>query len=205
MATRWFLASPTADGYIGRHVQQDGYPDTAVPILMQLVLAVHGGDVQAARHHLITEHPDGWLNVPDAHGAGQCFCHDIKVFRSSNFDGTEDKVANPQQHQWLYVMHATHLAVFASDGEQFTHAADHPWGPENTDRVTGAAKNWRVIYNPSTTTPLLLLGAFPSGEDAELDEELGSYTTANSLSSVTVESRTLTDALRQARALIDHS
>ncbi|MFD7769898.1 hypothetical protein [Streptomyces sp. NPDC059787] len=114
MATRAIIARPaTGGGFAGRYLHRDGAPDTATALLLDFVLTVCGGDVEAATRCLLDEHPNGWINLPASDGGGQCLCH--------HGDGLDMGLITDQtdgEGEYAYVLHPGHLEVLArtSDG-----------------------------------------------------------------------------------------
>ncbi len=200
MSHRSVIAAATYDGWTGRYVHNDGLPVLRISDLMHLVRTVHSGDVEAAVRYLIHDHPAGWMTIPSSVGhPGECLCHNGQGL---DLGTITHHTADPDHHTWIYVLHDTHLTFLAADGDQYIHKGDYPWVPETGLTAEGPIKSWRVIYRSGQPGPLLLLAAVPAedGSDVEAtDTELD----AQCLTSVTVQSATVSGALRQARAIID--
>ncbi len=199
--TRSVIAEGTYDGWRGRHVHHSRIPVLHIGDLIHLVRTVHAGDAAPLIRHLVHDHPAGWISLPiTGSDPGDCMCHHGAGHSAVTL--TQDN-ADPHVHTSVYILYSTHLTYLAAAGDRYIHKADYPWAPEGADEFGGPARTWRVIYrHPNDDSPLLLPVIVPSDletervdlEDAELD--------AACLSSMQVQSPTITGALRRARDLI---
>jgi hypothetical protein len=90
VSTRSVIARPILESWEGRYCHYDGYPAHQGRVLHEAVTGHFAGDVEAARHYLIDQHPTGWsflggdftkpagfMEAPGRfdEGRNQCYCH----------------------------------------------------------------------------------------------------------------------------------
>lgn len=60
------IARPTASGFAGRYVHNDGHPGMRMALLRDLYAGPFGRDLEAITRFLVDEHPAGWSQLgPD--------------------------------------------------------------------------------------------------------------------------------------------
>ncbi|MFD3455807.1 hypothetical protein ACFWVC_26965 [Streptomyces sp. NPDC058691] len=135
MTTRSLIARPTADGgFAGRYVHCDGEPTARIFALADVVLNVHGGDVEAAARALLDEHPNGWVSLPGSDDAGECFCHSSQESQRIDMGLLTQKDTAGGNLEYAYVLHADRIDVYVpdDDGTNWTRQRRVFW-PEAPD------------------------------------------------------------------------
>ncbi|MET9412156.1 hypothetical protein ABZX90_41540 [Streptomyces sp. NPDC002935] len=129
MPTRAIIARPVGGGFAGRYLHRDGAPDSAVWLLRDLVLNVHGGDIEAATRLLLDEHPNGWVSLPASDSDGECFCHIGDDADLLDGELLTQEGAASRDLEYAYVLHRDHIAVLVPDGDgtNWTEVGQAAW------------------------------------------------------------------------------
>lgn len=139
------IARPSASGFQGRYVHNDGHPSMRLPLLRGLYAGPFAGDVEAMCRFLIDAHPAGWSQLgPDPvvdtgwvngrSSAGYrdfiCYCHGDR--REPAHLNTEANT-EPELADWIYVLRPGGIEIVqaAGDCETWLPAWTEPWIAES--------------------------------------------------------------------------
>ncbi|WP_042375661.1 hypothetical protein [Streptacidiphilus neutrinimicus] len=126
MSIRSIIASPTASGFSGRYVHNDGRPRTRIPLLLTLHQQRFAGSTRSMTDLLIRDHPAGWATLPTPTQLGGCYCHGNW---NDEPQSLTEREADPLWHEAVYILHADRIQVLPAhaSGTRWDPSYDIPW------------------------------------------------------------------------------
>jgi hypothetical protein len=140
VSTRSVIARPTPEGgFHGTYCHYDGYPAHQGRILFDAVTDHFAGDIDAACHYLIDEHPAGWsvlhgdFSIPAGFRTGrhpqdlgnQCYCHGDR--QEPPRPPLTEQTARDAFIDYAYVLDAERLRVLTNRPGGWQPVAEVAW------------------------------------------------------------------------------
>jgi hypothetical protein len=140
------IARPTATGWVGRYVHNDGHPNTRLDLLLDLYHRSYRRDLTAMTAFLIDAHPAGWsqLGADPTVDTGwirpgkrttaevvadrdfRCYCHGDRQDEPQTFTEAD---TTPASADWVYVLRPNGIEVIKAteDAEGWQSRGVAPW------------------------------------------------------------------------------